>query len=56
MENDQNLERAVEKMILVGQQAGLGVSDLIRLLNEGMTVEQLLRYLAAKLEDWPVEN
>lgn len=48
MEDNQILERAVEKMILAGQQAGLTVTDLISLLNEGMTVEQLLRYLARK--------
>jgi hypothetical protein len=56
MENDQILERAVEKMILAGHRAGLDVSDLINLLNEGMSVEQLLQYLATKLAERPVEN
>jgi hypothetical protein len=50
------LMTAVEKMAMAGEQAGLSVRDLISLLENGMTVEQLLQYLAAKLADMPVEN
>lgn len=42
---------AADILIIAGQQAGLGVRDLINLLEAGMSVEQLIAYLAAKLGD-----
>ena len=56
MDDKSILEAAVEKMITAGERAGLSVSDPIDLLNAGMSVEQLLQYLAAKLSERPVEN
>lgn len=57
MGRTQVIEVAVEKLAKAGQRAGLSVRDLITLLDAGMTMEQLLDYLAAKLsEDRSVEN
>lgn len=52
----QGLDAAADILIFAGQQAGLGVRDLVKLLEAGMSVEQLMDYLAAKLADRPVEN
>ena len=49
-------EATVENMIRAGEVAGLGVHDLIPLLDAGMSIEQLVDYLAAKLTERPVEN
>lgn len=57
MDRTQVLGVAVEKLAKAGERAGLSVHDLITLLNSGMTMEQLLSYLAAKLsDDRSVEN
>jgi len=42
------LERAVAKVILLGEQVGVGTEQMIRLLNSGLTVRELLEYLAAR--------
>lgn len=41
-------------LIFAAQQAGLGVRDLIRLLEAGMSAEQLMYYLGAKLAERPI--
>lgn len=56
MEHSQIMEIAVENLTLAGERAGLSVRDLLTLLESGMTVEQLVQYLATKLSDRPVEN
>jgi hypothetical protein len=56
MEYEQVFEATVENMIRAGEVAGLGVPDLITLLDAGMSIEQLVDYLAAKLTERPVEN
>jgi len=57
MARNQGLGVAVERLAKAGERAGLSVRDLITLLDLGMTMEQLLDYLAAKLaNDRSVEN
>jgi len=56
MEYEQVFEPTVENMRRAGEVAGLGVHDLITLLDAGMSIEQLVDYLAAKLTERPVEN
>ena len=52
----QGLDAVADILIFAAQQAGLAVRDLVNLLEAGMSVEQLMDYLAAKLADRPVEN
>lgn len=52
----QGLDAVADVLIFAAQQAGLGVRDLVQLLEAGTSVEQLMDYLAAKLADRPVEN
>ncbi len=56
--NDDNaaLENAVRKMALVAEQLGLTPSDLIKLLDSGMSVAQLLAYILAKHSGSAVED
>ena len=56
MARNQVLGVAVEKLAKAGERAGLSVRDLITLLDSGMTMEQLLDYLQAKLSNRSVEN
>jgi hypothetical protein len=42
------LERAVAKVILLGEQVGVGTEQMIWLLDSGLTVGELLEYLAAR--------
>jgi hypothetical protein len=55
---DENAElgRAIVKMALVAGQLGLSRDDLIALLESGMSLTQLLDYLAAYQSDRGVEN
>jgi hypothetical protein len=39
---ESRLHRAVQKLALAGEQAGLHIEDMISLLNDGVTVEALL--------------
>lgn len=52
----QGLDAVADILIFAGQQAGLGVRDLIDLLEAGMSIGQLAEYLVAKLADKPLEN
>lgn len=40
------LERAVAKLVVIGQRVGVSASDMIELLESGLTVRELLEYLA----------
>jgi len=42
------LERAVAKVILLGEQVGVTTDQMILLLNSGLTVGELLEYLAMR--------
>jgi hypothetical protein len=42
------LERAVGKIILLGQLVGVSADQMILLLESGLTVSELLEYLAAR--------
>jgi hypothetical protein len=39
---EQGLTRAIEKLAHAGEQAGLSVEDMVRILNSGVSVETLL--------------
>lgn len=42
------LERAVAKVVLLGELVGVSTDQMIRLLNSGLTVGELLEYLATR--------
>jgi len=42
------LERAVAKIVLLGEQAGVSIDQMILLLGSGLTVGELVEYLAAR--------
>lgn len=42
------LERAVAKIVLLGKQVGVSADEMIRLLNSGLTVGELLEYLVMR--------
>jgi len=42
------LERAVAKVVLLGEQVGVSTDQMIFLLNSGLTVGELLEYLAMR--------
>ena len=42
------LERAVAKIILLGELVGVSADQMILLLNSGLTVSELLEYLGAR--------
>jgi hypothetical protein len=43
------LVRAVEKLARAGEQAGMSVEDMIRILNAGVSVETLLELIERSL-------
>jgi hypothetical protein len=45
----QVLERAVGKMILLGELVGVTADQMILLLESGLTVNELLQYLGARM-------
>ncbi len=45
---NETLQRAVAKMVALGAKAGIGVEQMIELLVSGLTVRELLQYLAAR--------
>jgi hypothetical protein len=51
-----SFERAVVKMALAAEQLGLTPRDLINLLDSGMSLVQLLDYIAAKPSGRAIEN
>lgn len=42
------LERAVAKIVLLGDRVGVSANQMILLLDAGLTVGELLEYLAAR--------
>jgi hypothetical protein len=44
------LVSAVSKLALVGQRAGFSIDEIIRMLNGGLTVEELLELIELRLE------
>ena len=47
------LERAVAKVVLLGEQVGVSTDQMILLLNSGLTVGELLEYLATRATGSP---
>ena len=45
------LLRAVGKLADAGERAGLSVEEMIRILNAGVTVENLLELIALKMQE-----
>jgi hypothetical protein len=43
--------RAVERLALAGERAGLCVEDMISLLNAGVSIEMLLELIERRLEN-----
>ncbi len=44
----ETLQRAVAKIVALGAKTGVSADQMIRLLESGLTVGQLLEYLAAR--------
>jgi hypothetical protein len=44
------LMRAIHRLAVAGEQAGFSVEHMIRLLNDGLTVEALLELIAGRLD------
>ena len=42
------LERAITKLVLLGKQVDVSADQMIGLLNSGLTVAELVEYLAAR--------
>jgi hypothetical protein len=42
------LERAVAKVILLGEQGGISADEMILLLDSGLTVSELLEYVVTR--------
>lgn len=45
------LRRAVAKLLVIGEQVGVSSDQMISLLQSGLTVRELLDYLAAREQD-----
>lgn len=45
------LERALAKMVLMGAQAGVSTDQMIKLLDAGLTVRELVEYVLARAGD-----
>jgi hypothetical protein len=45
---DETLRRAVIKVVASGKRAGVNAAEMIELLKSGITVGELLEYLAAR--------
>ena len=52
MENP-TLLAALKKLVEAGEQAGIGVEQMIRILEAGFSVEDVLRLIAERLEEMP---
>ena len=44
----QVLERALAKVVLLGEQVGVSIDEMILLLGSGLTVGELVEYLAER--------
>jgi hypothetical protein len=43
------IEQAVQKLVLLGEQVNISPADMIRMLDAGMTAEELLTYVVSIL-------
>ena len=41
------IEQAVQKLVLLGEQVNISSADMVRMLEAGMTVEELLTYVVS---------
>lgn len=48
----QTLERALAKIILLGDEAGVSIDEMILLLGSGLTITELVEYLAERRGDY----
>ena len=48
VEQKEALERAVEKVVVFGEQVGVSADQMILMLQSGLAVDELLDYLAAR--------
>lgn len=51
LEQRQILEGALAKIVLIGEQVGVSADQMIKLLDAGMTVRELLEYMVARAEE-----
>lgn len=51
LEQRQILEGALAKIVLIGEQVGVSADQMIKLLDAGMTVRELLEFIAARGEE-----
>ncbi len=51
VEDKQTLERAVAKILVLGDQVGVSADEMIHLLQGGLTVRELLEYLLSRAND-----
>ena len=49
--HDENVYRAIERLVLAAEQVGFSVPDLIRMLKSGMTLESLLDPIEIRMAD-----
>jgi hypothetical protein len=56
MKNEVALEQAVLMMAQAAEKYGLTPDDLIKLLDSGMSLQQLIEYVLAKQSGRTVEN
>jgi hypothetical protein len=50
MEHHPSMLVAISKLAIAGEQAGFTVEQMIRLLNDGLTVKNLLELIAKRLD------
>jgi hypothetical protein len=48
MAQQESLQRAVAKIVALGAQVGVSADQMVELLQRGLTVGELLEYLAAR--------
>ena len=51
VDQEKTLRRAVAKLVLLGTQVGVSAGQMILLLESGLTVSELLEYLAARSDE-----
>jgi len=47
--HDENVYRAIERLVQAGEQVGFTVHDLIRMLNSGMTLESMFDVIEVRM-------
>jgi hypothetical protein len=47
--HSENVYDAIERLVQAGEQVGFSVRDLIRMLNDGMTLEVLLNLIEVRM-------